>query len=519
MFLHRIKLFFVFLLIFANSLNAQIQNIFTKYDSLRGDIKYRKNIDVIHYKFGIIIDTSKKEINCETVLTAKANERVDSFILDVNKSFEIISLNDGKIELRYRRERDLLTVFPQHPILRDSIFTLSAYIVGIPVEASNPPWNGVFTYKKDKNNNYWLATSCQHEGLCSFLLCKDHYSDEPDSVSIEIYTKQNLGMAISNGHLASKQNEIKQDFFYYKWQVKSKINLYNVSLNIGNYILLQDTMHTVDNHILPLSYYVLEQNKEQATSHFNQVKPMLHFYEKTYGEYPFLNDGYKLVEAPFWGMEHQSNVAYGNHYKNNNFGFDFILIHESAHEWWGNSVTCADNADLWIHEAMTTYTEALYVEHISNKKRMTEYLQTQRLRIENNFPIRGVENVAFKSYPNSDMYFKGTWILHTLRTIVANDNKWFSALKNTYQKLAKKEINKNSFIQTLQFELGLDLKEFFDIFLEKTEIPTIYRNKNTLVINNCPKILQDYLSQYFSKNKKQFNQHVKENILCNLTIK
>jgi len=389
--------------------------------------------------------------------------------------------SDGN-RLHIVQKADVFWVFPNKTHYENEIFKAKIFFRGQMPIAKNPPWDGGFTFSKDKNNKDWVAVSCQTEGLQLWLPCKNHPFDEPDSVRMKITHDYNNLKAVSNGKCISRiaKNAVETSV----WEVKNKINQYNITINIGDYISFSDTLQRSDKSLLPLDFYVLSYNIDKAKQHFKQTKNIVDFLERTWGKYAFESEGYKIAETPYWGMEHQSCISYGNNYKNNNFGFDFIILHESAHEWWGNSISCADNADMWIHESLATYSEALFVEEKLGKEKMIAYLNTQKTRIENNFPQQGYYNVNFHDYPNSDMYFKGTWMWHTLRNIVADDVLWKSTLRKMYQTFAEKEVFSEEIIQFLNQSFKISAEDFFKIYLQENKPPLFYYKRGKLQIKS-----------------------------------
>jgi aminopeptidase N len=250
-------------------------------------------------------------------------------------------------------------------------------------------------------------------------------------------------LGVSNGRLKDVVKSTNQTTYH--WQVLNPINNYNITINIGDYVLISDTFH--GKNTLSLDYYVLRYNVEKARKHFQEVDTMLRAFEQYFGAYPFPEDGYKLVETPYWGMEHQSCVAYGNKYRYNEYGFDFIIVHESGHEWFANSITAADPADLWIHESFTTYSEALYVEYTQGKGRSLSYLQMQREKVVNKFPMQGPKHQNYHGWKDNDIYYKGSWVLQTLRYSVNNDSLWFLMLRELSAKFRHQLISTDDIVQ------------------------------------------------------------------------
>lgn len=265
---------------------------------------------------------------------------------------------------------------------------------------------------------------------------------------------------------------LQNGFKEFKWKVSYPINTYNVTLNIADYAHFSDTTLS-GGKPLALDYYVLPYNLEKAKKQFLQVKGMLKCYEKYFGPYPFHNDGYKLVETPYYGMEHQSAIAYGNNYKNESYGlpFDFIIIHESGHEWFGNSLSCTDEAEMWLHESFTTYAEALYVACTFGNNKSLQYLKDQKKLIKNNEPMIGSAGVNDFQRSDNDIYYKGSWMLHTLRNVIDNDTLWFDIIKSYALKYKLSAVTSENFIQHVNTKTGKDFKPFFTQYLTKASLP------------------------------------------------
>ena len=293
--------------------------------------------------------------------------------------------------------------------------------------------------------------------------------DEPEHMTLKYIVPDSL-QAIGNGQLLSKAPFGKRHTLW-TWSITYPINTYNVSLYVGKYAHLEDTYTSSDESKLELDYWVLKGNEDKAQEHFQQVKPMLAAYEKRFGKYPFWKDGYALVEAPYWGMEHQSAIAYGNHFQNNKWGFDFIIIHESGHEWWGNSVSITDHGELWIHEAFCTYAEALYLEETQGAAQMQSWLNWQRTLIKNEMAILGPLGVHYDEWPDADMYYKGTWMLHTLRSMVDDQEKWYRLLRDFYQTYKMSFIPTQDVIDYFSKAMDRDLQAWFDFYLSTTQVP------------------------------------------------
>lgn len=452
-------------------------------DSLMGhNNRFRNSFDVIHYDLSFSLGQKNKSIsgNCITTFVAKKAE--DTIQLDLHPNLEVkrLQLVSGRndMPLKYSRiERAICIDLGQQLIPQDTYAILISY-AGQPQVAENPPWDGGTVWAYDSlNDSPWLGVACQGDGASLWWPCKDYLGDEPDSMDIRILVPGEL-VAVSNGKLAGVE-QIDLDLGdagmkEYHWQVSYPINTYNVTYYIGSYVHFQDHYFSKETgDTLNLDYYVLKGNQKKAEEHFEQVKPMLAAYEDLFGPYPFWKDGYALVEAPYWGMEHQSAIAYGNNYQNHRLGFDFIIIHESGHEYWGNAVGIADRGELWIHEAFCTYSEALYLEKTQGKEATQAWIDWQKTLVKFVKPILGPTGVNYDDWPDADMYYKGTWMLHTLRHVVNDDSLWFATLKGFYQDHKFKFVNTQDVINYFSASLGRDLAPFFHAYLDSLKLPLL----------------------------------------------
>jgi aminopeptidase N len=473
----------VFSLFVGFNLQAQLlssKNSFTRADTLRGSLRpERTAFDMLKYDLNIEINPEEKFIHGYNKINFEVLERQSTMQLDLFENMQIDSIVFEGKQLKYKREHNAVFIDFGFELMKGTEKQLQFYYRGHPIEAKNAPWDGGFVFKKDKNGKHWIAVAVQGTGASLWYPNKDHQSDEPDSAVIRLSVPKDL-MAVSNGKLIQTHKKNK-DYTTYGWKVSYPINNYNITLNIGDYVNFSDEYQD-----LRLEYWVLSYNLDKAKAQFEQVKPMMAcFYEK-FGEYPFVKDNFKLVETPYLGMEHQSAVAYGNQYMNGYLGtdlsgtgigtrFDFIIIHESGHEWFGNSISAKDNADLWIHEAFTTYTEAVFVECEYGKEDALDYIYGQRGKIKNDMPIQGPYGVNKEG--SSDMYFKGANIINTLRTLVDNDELWWRTLKDFHSKFKYKTTDTDEVVAFFSKALDKDLTAFFDQYLNYAEIPKlVFRN-------------------------------------------
>jgi aminopeptidase N len=373
---------------------------------------------------------------------------------------------------RFDYKRDSFGFKVAEPLLKASNNIIKVYYHGKPVEAKKAPWDGGFVWSKDKEGYHWVGMACEGIGAQVWLPCKNAWNDEPDSVNMELVVPNNL-VAVSNGKLFTTK-PVFADNIAYKWKVSNPINLYNIAINAANYEHFDDqylSKEYTQRNPLSLDYYVLRQDKAIAEKHFKQTHLMLEAFEHYFGEYPFIKDGYKMVQTPYWGMEHQSCVSYGNNFENNMWGFDFILVHESGHEWFGNSLTAEDHAEMWIHESFTTYSEALYLEYWKNAEVSLKYLAKQKEEIKNKRPIVGPKGINFHSFGDNDIYYKGALMLHTLRNVIDNDTLWFGLLRDFAKKHAHSITNTEQVIDFFNRKTAQNLSPIFKHYLFKSELP------------------------------------------------
>ena len=488
---------------------------FTYSDSLRGNLsEFRSCYDVFYYDLNVTLDDyQQKLINSSNTIYATAISSFQKIQIDLFESLKIHSIEFEEKILEFERIHNAVFVnFPRVINVNEKIYFKVMYS-GKPRVAVNPPWDGGFSWEKDKNGNSWIGVSCQGLGASSWWPCKDHQSDEPDSMNITSTVRYPL-QVISNGKKKSDKTffskELQSKANKSSWFVSYPINNYNVTLCVGDYNYFND-FHVNNYDTLELDYYVLKYNYNKAKDHFQQVKPMLACFEKYFGPYPFYKDGYTLIETPYLGMEHQSAIAYGNNYLpgyngNRQFisglDFDYIIIHETGHEWWGNSITTNDIADMWIHEGFCTYSEVLYVECIYGYDIMLDYVNNQKRSVRNDKPIIGPYNVNKKG--SNDMYQKGSLMLHTLRNLIDNDSLWFLIIKDISEEFKYQIVDGAEIIDYINEKVELDLYYFFQQYLYNSEIPTFeYKTQ---------KKGREYTLLYRWNAIDDFNMNIKVNV-------
>ncbi|QHT68088.1 M1 family metallopeptidase [Rhodocytophaga rosea] len=474
------------LMLFIVPAQAQFTQSFTRYDSLRGSLtSARTCYDVVFYDLNLRVEPKERTIKGYNTIYYKTTADFNRLQVDLFRNMQISRILHHSEELKFERDSNAVFIkFPQ--IQKEGIIdSISIYYEGKPIIAANPPWDGGFSWEKDETGKDWIAVSCEGIGASLWWPNKDHLSDEPDSMRISCEVPTGL-MCVGNGNLRSTTN-LNDGYSKYSWFVSYPINNYNVSLNIASYTHFSDTYTAQDGEKLALDYYVLPYNENKARKQFGQVKPMLACYEKLFGKYPFWKDGFALVETPYLGMEHQSAVAYGNNYLPGYAGqdlsgtgiglsFDYLIIHESGHEYWGNSVSAQDHAEMWIHESFCTYTEGLYLECMQNKEAAAKYIVGLRKAIENREPI--IAPLQVNASGSSDMYFKGANVLHTLRNVIDNDKLWFEIIYGIAQEFKIKNTNTQEIVAFINAKTGKDYTYFFNQYLRHAEIPVLeYRLK------------------------------------------
>jgi aminopeptidase N len=446
----------------------------TKDDLLRGAYgPYRANNDLLSYDLHLRVDPEAKTIRGVNKVRFRMLERGSKIQLELTPELEINSITSGARALKYTREERSLFIDLGRTLGVGKVAEVAIAYSGKPVTQGR---FGCFSFDKDKEGKPWVTTACEEEGASVWWPNKDQWRDEPQQgMTIAVAVPNGL-MDVSNGRFVGSQ-DLGDGYTEWTWRVHYPINNYDVALNIGEY------QHFSGVHgKTTLDYYALPEDLEKAKAQFAQVPTMLDAYEHYFGEYPFDKDGYKLIEVPYAGMEHQSAVAYGNHFENGYYGrdwtgvgispkFDFIIIHESGHEWFGNAITAADRSDMWIHEGWTTYMELLYVEYRWGKADMLRYANGLKPKVHNELPI--IPARGTNAEPPQDQYFKGALMLNTLRSVVGDDGKWFRDIRDFYQAFKYKTIMTEDVVTWWSERTGMELKPFFDQYLRHKDIPTL----------------------------------------------
>ena len=475
---------------------------FTQQDSLRGSITpERAWWDLTHYDLSVSVDPQNKSISGKNIITYRVIKPKQLLQIDLQKPLNITKITQNNQHLKYHRTGNVYFIEIPGEQLKGNTYSLTVFYEGKPREAKNAPWDGGFSWKKDQNGKDFIATSCQGLGASVWWPCKDHMYDEPDEgMDIRITTPKRL-MDVSNGRLVNSFDN-KDGSKTWHWKVVNPINNYGVNINIADYVHFGE-VYNGEKGILTCDYYVLPYNLEKAEKQFKQVTLMLEAFEYWFGPYPFYEDGYKLVEVPYLGMEHQSSVTYGNRYMNGYLGgdlsgtgwglkFDFIIIHESGHEWFANNITYKDIADMWIHEGFTTYSEVLYVDYHFGTKAGNEYMIGLRKGIRNDKPIIGPYGVNKSG--SGDKYPKGAQIIHMVRQMVNDDTKFRNMLRSMNAEFYHQTVTTAQIENFIIEKTGLNLNGFFNQYLRTTKIPVLqYKIKNKQLIYRYANTVTNFL--------------------------
>lgn len=475
-----IKQQFVLLCLLCSSFLLSAQ--YNRKDSLRGgDRLERACFDVLFYNLSVQFELKDSSIAGSNLIRFKVLYRTKVIQIDLFSHLKIDSILWKDQVLKYKRIDDAVFIsFPSFlPV--NSTQEVLFYYHGVPNQAKHAPWDGGFVWSKDEQGRVFAGVACEGLGASSWWPNKDQLLDKPDSMLLNFMVPIGL-QCVSNGIPVFAKPSKDTNKTHFQWRVTYPILNYNVTFYLGNFQEITDWYVSHGDSLL-LSYYVMDYNVEKAEKHFEQVKPMLATYELLFGKYPFWDDGYKLVEAPYLGMEHQSAIAYGNKYQNGYLGrqmkgvdFDYVILHETGHEYWGNSVSMADLADMWIHEAFCTYTEALYVEQHYDYKTMVNYLVQGSKNIQNDHPIIPAHQV--NAMGSMDMYAKGAVVLHLIREQLNNDSLWFDSMRSFQEKFAYQSIGSEAAIDFIQSKTGKRIAPLLTHYLKSTELP-ILRLKKT----------------------------------------
>jgi len=473
---------------------------FTRQDTLRGSITpEREWWDVTYYHLDITVDPETKSISGKNTIQYKVLHKNKVMQIDLQPPLKIEKVLQNGKPLEVRSEQNAHFVALKEKQKKNSTKEITVFYSGQPREAVNAPWDGGISWTKDHNKKHFIASSCQGLGASVWWPNKDHMYDEVDSLLISVNVPEHL-VNVSNGRLRSIEQHKNQTKTYH-WFVSNPINNYGVNINIGDYVHFGEK-YKGEKGNLDMDYYVLKDHLKKAKKHFQDAPKMMKAFEHWFGPYPFYEDSFKLVEVPYLGMEHQSSVTYGNKYNKGYLGhdlsgtgwglkFDFIIIHEAGHEWFANNITYKDAADMWIHEGFTAYSESLFLDYHYSKKAASEYIIGTRQSIKNDKNIIGPYNVNKEG--SADMYYKGANMLHTLRQLIDDDEKWKSILRGLNKDFYHQTVTTFQIENYLSKKTGIDLSAFFNQYLRSTKIPNLeYKVENKKLSYRYTDIVNDF---------------------------
>ncbi|MDB4793962.1 M1 family metallopeptidase [Pirellulaceae bacterium] len=454
----------------------------TRSQKLRGSITpERKWWDLVHYDLAMQIFPEEKSIKGTNTISFRSLSPGQRMQIDLQEPLKITWVKMEEQELRFTREGNVYYISLPKQIQAGANAKITIAYQGKPLVSKNPPWSGGISWQKDKNGDHFIATACQGIGASVWWPCKDHGYDEPDNGMDIVATVPDQLTAVANGRLIKSASDLAQKTKTFHWKVTHPINNYCVNLNVGNYVNFSETI-TGEGGKLDLDYWVLKHDQKLAARQFAEAPRTIRAFEYWFGKYPFYEDSYKLVQVPYLGMEHQSSVTYGNGFENGYRGtdlsgtgvglkFDFIIVHESGHEWFGNNISMRDVADMWIHESFTNYSENLFVEYFFTRKEAEDYVIGCRKRVKNDKPIIG--QYGINQSGSGDMYYKGGNMLHTIRHVIDNDIRWREILRGLNRKFRHQTVNTQQVEAYISKQAKIDLSSIFDQYLRTTQIPVL----------------------------------------------
>ena len=480
---------------------AQTQNI-SRQETLRGSVTpEREWWDLQHYHLKVEFLPETKRLKGSNTISFRTLKSGNKMQIDLQPPLAITKVVHGESQLKFEREGNVYWVMFARDIPKGVEDKIEVFYEGVPVEAKRPPWEGGVTWGRDDLGEHFIVTTAQGIGASIWWPNKDHGSDEPDrGMQVSVTVPENL-VGVSNGRLKKTDHDVAAKKKTFHWEVLNPINNYGVNVNIGNYVTFSEK-HQGKFGTLDLDYWVLPHQKSAAMKHFREVRRTIEAFEHWFGKYPFYEDSFKLVTVSYPGMEHQSSVTYGNWFRNGyllrdpcscgvGLKFDFIIVHESAHEWWGNNISMKDAADMWIHESFANYSENLFVEYHFGKKDAEDYVVGSRRGIRNDRPIIGVYESNRQG--SGDMYPKGGNMLHTIRHIINDDAKWLSILRGLNADFWHQTVTTEQIESYISTKSGIDLSKVFDQYLRTTNIPLLkYKVNGKTVEFNYERVVRGF---------------------------
>ncbi|HKY41996.1 MAG TPA: M1 family metallopeptidase [Pyrinomonadaceae bacterium] len=452
----------------------------TRQETLRGSVTpEREWWDLLHYHLSVEFLPETRRLKGSNLITFKALKPGNKMQIDLQPPLAITKITHRASQLKFEREGNVYWVMFEKELAAGAEEKIEVFYEGVPVVSRNPPWVGGITWGRDDLGEHFIVTTCQGIGASIWWPNKDHGSDEPDRGMQTSVTVPEQLVAVSNGRLKKTDHNVADKKKTFHWEVLNPINNYGVNVNIGNYVNFSEK-YKGRGGVLDVDYWVLAHQKEAAMKHFKELPRTLEAFEHWFGKYPFYEDSFKLVAVPYPGMEHQSSVTYGNWFRNGylqrdmcgcgvGLKFDFIIVHESAHEWFGNNISMKDAADMWIHEGFANYSENLFVEYHFGKKDAEDYVIGTRRGIRNDAPIIGVYGSNREG--SGDMYPKGGNMLHTIRHIINDDAKWLSIMRGLNADFWHQTVTTEQIESYITKKSGVDLSKVFEQYLRTTNIP------------------------------------------------
>ena len=496
-FIYNLILYLLLLSSFSSLSYSQDYN-FTKQDTLRGSITPERSWwDLAYYHLNISVKPDEKKLIGSNTITYNVLKPSKKMQIDLQPPLKITKIEQNGKLLNFESIGNAHFIQLVDNQKKGSTNSIKVYYEGKPKEAVRAPWDGGLSWKRDSNGKHFIATSCQGIGASIWWPNKDHMYDEVDSMLISVNVPKDL-VNVSNGRLRKVEDFVNTKTFH--WFVSNPINNYGVNINIGDYVSFSE-IYEGEKGPLDMVYYVLRDNIERAKTHFKDVPKMMDAFEHWFGPYPFYEDSFKIVEVPYLGMEHQSSITYGNRYMKGYLGrdlsrtgwglkFDYIIIHEAGHEWFANNITYKDIADMWIHESFTTYSENLYLDYHYGKEASSDYVIGTRFSISNKSPMIGPYGVNRRG---SDIYTKGANVLHTLRQIANDDEKWRMILRGLNKKFYHQTVESKQIEDYISLNIGFDLSTFFNQYLRDIRIPNFeYRVEDGVLTYRWVNVIENF---------------------------
>ena len=496
-FIYNLILYLLLLSSFSSLSYSQDYN-FTKQDTLRGSITPERSWwDLAYYHLNVSVKPDEKKLIGSNTITYNVLKSSKKMQIDLQPPLKITKIEQNGKLLNFESIGNAHFIQLVDNQKKGSTNSIKVYYEGKPKEAVRAPWDGGLSWKRDSNGKHFIATSCQGIGASIWWPNKDHMYDEVDSMLISVNVPKDL-VNVSNGRLRKVEDFVNTKTFH--WFVSNPINNYGVNINIGDYVSFSE-IYEGEKGPLDMVYYVLRDNIERAKTHFKDAPKMMDAFEHWFGPYPFYEDSFKIVEVPYLGMEHQSSITYGNRYMKGYLGrdlsrtgwglkFDYIIIHEAGHEWFANNITYKDIADMWIHESFTTYSENLYLDYHYGKEASSDYVIGTRFSISNKSPMIGPYGVNRRG---SDIYTKGANVLHTLRQIANDDEKWRMILRGLNKKFYHQTVESKQIEDYISLNIGFDLSTFFNQYLRDIRIPNFeYRIEDGVLTYRWVNVIEKF---------------------------